>query len=211
MQSQNRHGVDRRFDGDNRKIYDLNYFINGGVERRGGIERRKPGERRIGWVKRDDWQSVYLGNLICADDLNYKENIHLAHRSKIARNVKKYKEHRKNRRFWIQQHAYAVLRPASRRIGQIVDISRGGLSFCHPDTGESHDANAYHLDIFMVGDGFYLDKVPFKIVSERKIDIELPDMSIQMKQCGVQFDRLTMDQIERLDIVIEKYTKRQVR
>ena len=206
MASPNRYGIDRRFDNDKRNVYDLNYFLDGGAERRSNRERRGSSERRVGWVKTDDWTSVYLGNLICADDFKHREDIGLNQRAQFAKAQKTPGDHRKNSRFWIQEFAYAVLRPSSKKVGQIVDISRGGLSFRYPDTGEEH-AESFELDIFLVGDDFYLDKIPFKTISERDMDIEMPDQSLTMKQCGVKFDALTIKQLEQLDILIGKYTR----
>ena len=206
MVSANRYGIDRRFENDKRNVYDLNYFLDGGGERRKGDERRGSNERRVGWVKTDDWKSVYLGNLMCSDDFRDRENADLNPGARFTQSRKNVENNRRDNRFWIQEYAYAVLRPSSKKVGQIVDISRGGLSFRYPDTGEEHEESS-ELDIFLVGDDFYLDKVPFKTISERDMDIELPDQSLTMKQCGVKFGRLTVAQIERLDILIEKFTR----
>jgi len=55
----NRSGVDRRSEVDRRQVYSIDYFIQGGVERRSGLERRKNrGERRKGWVRVNEWISV---------------------------------------------------------------------------------------------------------------------------------------------------------
>ena len=206
MASSNRYGIDRRFENDKRHVYDLNYFIDGGVERRNDRERRGRDERRVGWVKTDDWKSVYLGNLICADDFKNRDDMDLDQRAQFTQLQRNAEDKRGDNRFRIQEYAYAVLRPSSKKVGQIVDISRGGLSFRYPDTGEEH-IESFELDIFLVGDDFYLDKIPFRTVSERDMDIELPDQSLTMKQCGVKFDALTIEQIERLDLLIQKYAK----
>jgi hypothetical protein len=54
--------IDRRSGEDRRKAYSLDYFINGGVERRKGGERRKNGERRADWRQVDKWYSVFYGD-----------------------------------------------------------------------------------------------------------------------------------------------------
>lgn len=206
MDDKKRYGVDRRIEDDRRKLYDLDYFLRGGIEKRSKTERRDPIERRVGWVKTDDWKSLYLGNLICADDFKNRESIYRAHRENVASTINTVNNKRHYSRFWIQEYAYVVLRPLSKKFGQVVDISLGGLSFCYPDTDKER-SDAYMLDIFLVGDHFYLDKVPFKTVSERNIEIELPDSSLTLKQCGVKFDGLTAEQIQRLDYLILKYAK----
>jgi len=52
---------DRRSGEDNRKLYNLDYFIEGGRERRKGKERRQSNERRSGWARVYNWCSVFLG------------------------------------------------------------------------------------------------------------------------------------------------------
>lgn len=57
--------VDRRAnDQDRRRVYSLDYFEQGGSERRNyGAERRLAvGERRNDWAKESRWFSVYLGS-----------------------------------------------------------------------------------------------------------------------------------------------------
>ena len=54
-----RSGFDRRTEVDRRQVYSIDYFIQGGVERRNGLERRKNRmERRKSWIRVDDWISV---------------------------------------------------------------------------------------------------------------------------------------------------------
>ena len=53
--------VDRRCGEDKRKRYSLDYFTDGGDERRKGKERRQSEERRSGWARVYKWCSVFLG------------------------------------------------------------------------------------------------------------------------------------------------------
>lgn len=54
--------VDRRSGEDKRRLYSLDYFTDGGEERRRGRERRQSGERRSAWVRVYKWCSVFLGS-----------------------------------------------------------------------------------------------------------------------------------------------------
>ena len=54
--------LDRRNVDDRRQTYDLDYFIEGGRERRNANERRTPEERRENCVRVSKWTSV------CSDD-----------------------------------------------------------------------------------------------------------------------------------------------
>ena len=53
--------IDRRSGEDKRKRYSLDYFTDGGEERRKGKERRQTEERRSGWARVYKWCSVFLG------------------------------------------------------------------------------------------------------------------------------------------------------
>ena len=52
---------DRRSGDDKRIRYNLDYFMDGGQERRNGEERRQADERRSSWVRVYKWCSVFLG------------------------------------------------------------------------------------------------------------------------------------------------------
>ncbi len=51
--------IDRRSGDDERQSYSLDYFTNGGQERRRQVERRRLGERRGDWVRAGKWCSIY--------------------------------------------------------------------------------------------------------------------------------------------------------
>jgi hypothetical protein len=50
--------VDRRSGFDRREAYNLDYFRDGGRERRAGAERRRPSERRNRCVRVSRWSSI---------------------------------------------------------------------------------------------------------------------------------------------------------
>lgn len=50
--------LDRRLDIDRRETHILDYFLEGGIERRGFRERREPGERRKGYILVTKWTSI---------------------------------------------------------------------------------------------------------------------------------------------------------
>ena len=55
--------IDRRSGADRRKAHKLEYFLNGGLERRSFKERRSQKERRANWVRVSEWCSVRLESL----------------------------------------------------------------------------------------------------------------------------------------------------
>jgi hypothetical protein len=54
--------LDRRSGEERREAYDIDYFAEGGAERRYVSDRRKPKERRKGCVKVSKWSSVCAKN-----------------------------------------------------------------------------------------------------------------------------------------------------
>lgn len=50
--------LDRRSGEDRREAYDLDYFLNGGAERREAKERRDRHERRHGCIRVSEWSSI---------------------------------------------------------------------------------------------------------------------------------------------------------
>lgn len=61
MEDRRRSTIDRRSGADRRKVHNLDYFLNGGVERRSWKERRQQAERRADWMRIGEWNSVYVG------------------------------------------------------------------------------------------------------------------------------------------------------
>ena len=55
--------MDRRSGLDRRKAHKLEYFLNGGLERRSFKERRSIKERRDGWVRVSEWTSLRFESL----------------------------------------------------------------------------------------------------------------------------------------------------
>ena len=53
--------MDRRGIEDMREVYSLDYFMDGGSERRKYKERRKSEERRSDWFRLSKWYSVNVG------------------------------------------------------------------------------------------------------------------------------------------------------
>ena len=114
-------------------------------------------------------------------------------------------ERRRHKRFQAEEGAYAAVRPQYDKIGQIIDVSRGGLAFRYMISGSQEDTSS-ELDIFLIGDGFHLDKVPFQTVSDEGIPERLSPGSQKMRRCGLQFGELTQMQILKLKEFILNHT-----
>ena len=125
-------------------------------------------------------------------------------------NHKELAERRKNKRFPVQEGAFAVIGPEFTKLGQITDISRGGLAFRYIVTG-SQGNGASEADVFLAGDGFYLEKIPIRPVWDLKVPKKFSNGSLPMRRCGVKFLDLTPHQRSQLEYFIQNHTLKRVK
>ena len=110
--------------------------------------------------------------------------------------MKKHKERRKHPRFQIEDVAVAIL--GKSKVGIITDISQGGLAFSYHLTGKPTNGS-FELDIFLIGQGVLVERVPFHIVSDRKVVTKSKHNCLPRRRCGVQFGRLTQSQSQQME------------
>jgi hypothetical protein len=129
-------------------------------------------------------------------------------------NAKEIVERREHKRFWAQGGAFAILRPHFYKLGQIMDVGRGGLAFRYT-TSMEQPYEPFELDISLdifspeyhtsgANVNFSLSGLPIKIISDVEI-ARIPFGSIAQRRCGVQFGELTHDQKSKIDYFIQKY------
>ena len=116
-------------------------------------------------------------------------------------------ERRKNKRFQAKDGALAVLKPPwpnSIRLGQIIDISMGGLSF-RCIAGEDRFNGSSELSVIFANHGFYLHKLPIKSISDLET-ARMPFGSMTPRRRSVQFEELRDDQVSQLEYFIQNHT-----
>jgi len=112
---------------------------------------------------------------------------------------------RKHKRFRSQDLAFAAFGSHSKEIGQIMDISRGGLAFLYISDGDQINESR-ELEIYLANNGFHLKEVPFNTISDFELTSEFPLSSIIMRRRGVQFGELTQDHVSLLGYFIQNHT-----
>jgi hypothetical protein len=120
--------------------------------------------------------------------------------------MEKLGEQRIHKRFQVQEGVFVLIRNDSSILGQIKNISRGGLAFTYIANGEKVN-ELFDVDIFLKDYGFYLKDMPSKKVADFHVNNKLPFSSFILRQIGVQFGKLKKSQLLQLDNFIQKYTK----
>ncbi len=119
---------------------------------------------------------------------------------------KEFVERRKNSRFKVDEGAFAVPKPRTAVMGQIIDTSNGGLTFGYFDR-QGRTKESFELTISMLSQGFKLDRVPCKTVSDFELPSDFIEDSVKKRRCSVKFGQMTSSQKERLEYFIQKYTR----
>jgi hypothetical protein len=114
---------------------------------------------------------------------------------------------RENKRFQIKDFTFVKLWSESNEdIGQLLDLSKRGLSFRYYVTGKN-PSNFSELGIFSSGSGLAVDGIPFRIISDTELDESLFGPII-FRRSGLLFGPLTPDQISKLDYFLINFTLR---
>ena len=148
------------------------------------------------------------------------------------RSRKKKTERRVHRRFSAKDKTFAMLRTEQSSLdrikrmsmgeiacavynskpaimGQIVEMSQGGLSFDYIDQATPCEKRL-KLDILSAGEKFYMGRIKFKPVHEFRA-ADKPSISpIRMKKQGIQFVGLTFKQLSRLERFLRNHTEGEV-
>ncbi len=119
-------------------------------------------------------------------------------------NRKEWGERRKHERFEVSKGVFVSFRPHDNRLGEIVDISMGGLAFRYLATRKPSNGS-YRLKIFLAEGNSYLNDVLFETVTDFGT-YQIPFTSITMRRSGVQFAELTHHQMSRLKHFIHHHT-----
>ena len=102
--------------------------------------------------------------------------------------------------------AFAVIKSDPYKLGKIKDLSMSGLAFCYLDNGKRATDESFRLDLLLADCGFYLEDLPFKTVSDFKLNDDFPLSSIKTRQLGVRFKDMTHSQVSKLKYLIHHHT-----
>ena len=107
-------------------------------------------------------------------------------------------------RFELSKGIYAHLDSDIRAIGEVLNVSKGGLAFKYMAEFSSA-AKHSKLNVFALGGNLFLRDVPVKTVSDTEMPIEIDFSSIRMRRMGLEFEDMTEDQKAALrELILEK-------
>jgi len=117
-------------------------------------------------------------------------------------------EQRKYTRYAAADNAFAALEPGFNKVGRIQDISIMGLAFEYI-TDEVADFEVSKVDIFVLGEDFFISKIPCKVVYDISLETSganHPPHGLMHKRCGLQFERLSNTRRFMIEQFIEAHT-----
>ncbi len=121
-------------------------------------------------------------------------------------------ERRKNKRYKAVEGAYAAISPNSHKLGQVIDISMGGLSFKYIDTtsDDTDFEQSSEESIFLSSMGYYVGDLPFQTISDYEITNAPSFSSMKIRKRHVQFTDLSFKQLFDLDYYLRNNVSEQV-
>jgi hypothetical protein len=84
-----------------------------------------------------------------------------------------FAERRMHKRFKAKDGAFALLKNGLYKLGQINDISKGGLAFTYP-ADEHQIPESFFVDVFFSQQGYYLKEVPSNKISDVIVSSDFP-------------------------------------
>ena len=124
------------------------------------------------------------------------------------------KEYRKHKRYQVPEGSFVTVGSGKSVMGQVLDISMGGLSFRYVTNHSEAPKQESYADIYLTEGNLCMASVPIKAVSDFetrdtvtcKADGPLPVSCRGMRRCGVEFGEMTQAQMSQLASCIQSQT-----
>lgn len=107
-------------------------------------------------------------------------------------------ERRRHLRYPAIDGAIVALDPRADILGQMIDIGLGGLSFRYIDT-EVERPPPKKLLILLNKPRFYLEHIPFRVVTNAELPNEFIFSAVSVRKMGVEFGQLSTAQRTQLE------------
>ena len=114
-------------------------------------------------------------------------------------------EQRKHRRFRVKENAFAVINQDPVRLVPILDVAMGGLGI-YVNDGAKWINDSPKLEIMVADCSFYLDSIPFEIVSSFRTFPGDASNMLDGRRYNLKFGNLGPGQKSRLKYFIRNHT-----
>ncbi len=104
-------------------------------------------------------------------------------------------------RYPFKDIAYIILNTGNIMVGQLVDLSRGGLGFSYIGTNLVKEKET-SLDIFLYNMDIYMKRLPVSIIHNFPLTESVYNPALTMMRCGIRFRDLPKKQAEQLHCII---------
>jgi len=114
---------------------------------------------------------------------------------------------RKHQRFRLIDAVFVEVRNSTSKVGQVIDISKGGLSFRYIDIGD-RPKESCKIDLVVKNNdnGFLVENLPFTTVADQDAPNKFVFSSVPMRRRSGRFGDLTEEQFSRLEKFIRKHS-----
>lgn len=115
------------------------------------------------------------------------------------------RERRTYKRLLARRGAVALVETLVNKLGQVEDISFGGLSFCYMQL-EKETSVSGGVDLFFPRYDFFMKQIPMRVVTDIEELNQSPFRTVTMRRCGVQFLELSDEHRLQLEFFLRNYT-----
>ncbi len=114
-------------------------------------------------------------------------------------------DRRRYKRYRTRKDTFVGFKSGALQLGRMINIGQDGFTFYYVDT-ENPIVSSSKIDIFLANELFRLTDISFEIVSDFFLNGNISNNTIKLRQCCVEFDKLTHFQSSSLDYFLENYT-----
>ena len=114
-------------------------------------------------------------------------------------------ERRSHPRFRASKNLFALLKNHAEHVGQVVDISLGGLSFRYIEDEPIPQEEAW-IDLFSSRDRIFLHDMPVRTVYDVAVDGDIPFSIVPVRQRSLQFLRIDPNQVRAIEHLLDHHT-----
>lgn len=121
----------------------------------------------------------------------------------MKENLTERNERRQYKRHLVNEGAQAIINLDFQIQGQIINISKEGLSFCYVNKKDLELLDI-ETDVYLDNNGTFIAKIPCKVVWDKKISYSATKGQDLIRECGLEFTKCSENQLAQLNNFFSK-------